>query len=59
MAPFSGIHGWYWENLGSGYVTIRLTTAGFYSEAQQARARVTGLRPLRDARGELLNHPEE
>ena len=58
-APFTGVHGWYWENLGSDYVTIRLTTAGFYSEAHQARDRVSGFRPLRDARGELLERPDE
>jgi hypothetical protein len=34
-APFSGIHGWFWENPGSGDVTIKLTTAGFYSAAQE------------------------
>lgn len=32
-APFTGIHGWYWENPGGEPVTIRLTTAGFYSGA--------------------------
>ena len=32
-APFSGIHGWYWENPGGEPVTIRLTTAGFYGAA--------------------------
>ena len=55
IAPFSGTHGWYWENLGSGYVTIRLTTAGFYSEAHQTRDRISGSRLLRNARGELLD----
>ena len=59
IAPFSGIHGWYWENLGSDYVTIRLATAGFYGEAHLARDRVTGVRPLRDARGKLLDQPDE
>ena len=59
IAPFSGIHGWYWENLGSDYVTIRLATAGFYSEAHLARDRVTGVRPLRDARGKLLDRTDE
>jgi hypothetical protein len=29
-APFVGIHGWFWENRGSGTVTVRLYTAGFY-----------------------------
>jgi hypothetical protein len=32
-APFSGIHGWYWENPGTGTITIRLRTSGFYTEA--------------------------
>ena len=58
-APFTGIHGWYWENLGSEYVTVRLNTAGFYSEAHQARDRVSGFHPLRNARGELLEPPDE
>jgi hypothetical protein len=30
-APFSGIHGWYWENTGDREVTVTLTTAGFYN----------------------------
>jgi hypothetical protein len=32
-APFPGIHGWYWENLGSGDVTVTLKTTGFYTAA--------------------------
>jgi hypothetical protein len=56
-APFTGTHGWYWENLGSDYVTIRFTTAGFYSDAHQARDRVSGFHPLRNARGELTELP--
>jgi hypothetical protein len=32
-APFSGIHGWFWENPGGESVTIQVTTAGFYTEA--------------------------
>ena len=59
IAPFTGIHGWYWENLGSDYVTIRLTTAGFYGSAHEARDRVSGYRPLRNARGEPLSTPDE
>ena len=53
-APFTGTHGWYWENIGRDYVTIELTTAGFYTSAHEARARVSGDRPLRDTRGNLL-----
>jgi hypothetical protein len=33
-APFSGIHGWYWENASSGPVTVTLRSAGFYSQAE-------------------------
>ncbi|MCB1938545.1 MAG: twin-arginine translocation signal domain-containing protein [Rhodocyclaceae bacterium] len=29
-APFSGAHGWYWENRGEAVVTIRLKASGFY-----------------------------
>lgn len=32
-APFVGIHGWYWENVGVEPVTVRLTSAGFYNSA--------------------------
>lgn len=31
VAPFSGIHGWYWQNTGTTNVIVRLTTAGFYT----------------------------
>ena len=57
-APFTGVHGWYWENQGADYVTIQLTTAGFYTRAHEARARVGGFRSLRNARGELLETRE-
>ncbi len=53
-APFSGIHGWYWENLGEEELTVRITTAGFYLSAQESRDRVSGQRRLRDARGNLI-----
>jgi hypothetical protein len=32
-APYTGLHGWWWENSGMKEVTIRIQTAGFYSEA--------------------------
>ena len=35
VAPFSGIHGWFWENTGDQAVTITLTTAGFYTSAHE------------------------
>lgn len=34
-APFSGIHGWYWENAGQSPVTIQLLSAGFYTNAEE------------------------
>ncbi|MEX1033390.1 MAG: hypothetical protein WDZ30_08515 [Cellvibrionaceae bacterium] len=34
-APFSGVHGWFWENRSSRDVTLELTTAGFYSAATE------------------------
>jgi hypothetical protein len=36
-APFTGIHGWYWENPGGETITVRITTAGFYTSAHQFR----------------------
>ncbi len=30
-APFSGIHGWYWENPSDTEVTVTLSAAGFYN----------------------------
>ena len=36
-APFSGIHGWFWENLSDQAVTVTLTTAGFYNLAHEFR----------------------
>jgi hypothetical protein len=34
-APFTGIHGWYWENLGGEPVTVTITTSGFYTFARE------------------------
>ncbi len=36
-APFSGIHGWYWENPGGETITVRITSAGYYSSATEFR----------------------
>jgi hypothetical protein len=36
-APFSGIHGWYWENPGGDTISIRVVTAGFYAAAHEFR----------------------
>ena len=34
-APFSGIHGWYWENPGDASVTVTLSAAGFYNMSHE------------------------
>ncbi|HEX7793115.1 MAG TPA: hypothetical protein VF456_02130 [Vicinamibacterales bacterium] len=34
-APFSGIHGWYWENTADHAVTVTLKSAGFYSMSHE------------------------
>ena len=50
IAPFSGIHGWFWENPGADPITIRLTSAGFYTSAVEIRSdRSRQTRPLRGA----------
>jgi hypothetical protein len=36
-APFSGIHGWWWENKSDRQVTITLSTAGFFTESREFR----------------------
>ena len=48
VAPFTGIHGWYWENPGGDTVTVRVTTAGFYNEAHEFR--FDGTRQPREVR---------
>src|SRR5262249_32129280 len=34
-APFSGIHGWYWESAGNQPITVRLTSSGFYNMSHE------------------------
>jgi hypothetical protein len=37
-APFTGIHGWYWENPSGSPITVRLTSSGFYASAVEIRS---------------------
>ena len=37
IAPFSGIHGWYWQNTGSQDVTVTLTSSGYYNISHEFR----------------------
>jgi hypothetical protein len=48
-APFSGIHGWFWENPGGTTITVRVTTAGFYIGAHEFH--YDGTRQSREVRG--------
>lgn len=32
VAPFTGVHGWYWKNKSAGPVTVVLRASGFYSD---------------------------
>ena len=51
-APFSGIHGWFWENQGNEPVTVKLNTAGFYSSAVEIQSnRARAPRELRSLDG--------
>jgi hypothetical protein len=38
-AAFAGIHGWYWENPGAGPLTITISSAGFFTTAEEFRSR--------------------
>ena len=33
VAPFAGIHGWFWENRGSSVVQINLVTKGYFDQS--------------------------
>ena len=33
VAPFAGIHGWFWENRGSSVVEINLLTKGYFDQS--------------------------
>ena len=37
IAPFKGIHGWFWANHGPETVTVTLSTTGFYTETLEFR----------------------
>lgn len=52
VAPFDGMHGWYWKNPGGSPVTLTLTSQGFYrgpTEYKSDGTRVPrSLRPVND-----------
>jgi hypothetical protein len=38
-APFTGVHGWFWENTGDEEVTITITSAGYYGGGVEYRSK--------------------
>ena len=42
-APFTGIHGWYWENPGGETITVTLRSSGFYASSVEFRSDKTTL----------------
>lgn len=48
IAPFTGIHGWFWENRGADAVTVKLITSGFYSATLEFRDGFVNERSLED-----------
>lgn len=57
-APFSGIHGWFWENRTQQDVTVRLWTSGFYTEGLVISSSGEVPRPLIDIKA-LEDHARE
>lgn len=47
VAPFSGIHGWFWENRGMQTVIVELRAAGFFDHAIEFRDGDESLRTIR------------
>ena len=58
-APFSGIHGWYWENVDKKEVRVTLYTSGFYSGATEFFGGGTVGHEVRDLRGGLVKRPPQ
>ena len=58
VAPFPGIHGWFWENRGDAEVTLTLASAGFYGGAFEYFGGVPRERALRRPRPALEPSPE-
>ena len=48
VAPFDGMHGWYWKNPTANPVTLTLTSTGFYREPTQYNS--DGVKVLRQLR---------
>jgi len=49
VAPSTGIHGWYWENISDKDVTVSITAAGFFNAAYTIDRNGRVLKELPDA----------
>jgi len=49
VAPSTGVHGWYWENISDKDVTVSITAAGFFSAAYTIDRNGRVLKELPDA----------
>lgn len=43
VAPFTGLHGWYWRNLSDEPAAIRLTASGYYTKLGRIEAGGAGV----------------
>jgi hypothetical protein len=50
VAPFDGMHGWYWKNRTATPVTVTLTSTGFYRGPTEYRS--DGTRVPRELRSD-------
>ena len=50
ISPSTGIHGWWWENKTDKDVTVKLTTAGFYTKAIEFSRGGERELPIQDAK---------
>ena len=57
-APFSGVHGWYWENVDKKDVRITLATAGFYSGALEFSDGGITVQDVKDLHGNVIKRPQ-
>jgi hypothetical protein len=53
IAPFPGIHGWFWENRGAAPVVVELVTSGFFDHAIEFRDGDQSRHDLQPARSSI------
>jgi hypothetical protein len=50
IAPFTGIHGWWWENISDKPITVQLSTSGFFTGGKEFRKDFEGNHELTDVK---------